>query len=89
MEKLIGLLELRLDNIVFRLGFARSIAAARQLVSHGHVLVDDRVESIGSMILWPSARVRLTEKANQFEATKFSRSLPRLAVPSYLQLNLT
>ncbi len=39
IESLIGLLERRLDNVVFLLGFARSMAAARQLVSHGHVRV--------------------------------------------------
>jgi small subunit ribosomal protein S4 len=89
MEQLIGLLELRLDNIVFRLGFARSIAAARQLVSHGHVLVDGRRETIGSMVLWIGARIRLTNRANAFEATKHARSTPRLDVASYLQLELT
>lgn len=51
IDSLIGLLERRLDNIVFRLGFARSIAAARQLVSHGHILVDGRRQTIGSMVL--------------------------------------
>lgn len=39
-DELIALLERRLDNVVFRAGFARSIPAARQLVNHGHVLVD-------------------------------------------------
>jgi small subunit ribosomal protein S4 len=51
IDSLIGLLERRLDNIVFRLGFACSIAAARQLVSHGHILVDSRRQTIGSMVL--------------------------------------
>ena len=51
--KLIELLERRLDNVVFRAGFARSIPAARQLVNHGHVLVDGRRVDI------PSFRVKL------------------------------
>lgn len=50
--KLIELLERRLDNVVFRAGFARSIPAARQLVNHGHVLVNGRRVDI------PSFRVR-------------------------------
>jgi len=51
--KLIELLERRLDNVVFRAGFARSIPAARQVVNHGHVLVDGRRVDI------PSFRVRV------------------------------
>ena len=51
--KLIELLERRLDNVVFRAGFARSIPAARQLVNHGHVQVDGRRVDI------PSFRVRV------------------------------
>lgn len=49
--KLIELLERRIDNIVFRAGFARSIPAARQLVGHGHVLVDGRKVDIPSFRL--------------------------------------
>lgn len=89
METLIGLLERRLDNVVFRLGFARSIAAARQLVSHGHVLVDGRRVTIGSMIVRVGSRVGLTSEANQFECTKQSRATPRLELPSYLMLELS
>ncbi len=85
MEALIGLLERRLDNVVFRLGFARSMAAARQLVSHGHVMVDGRRETISSMVLRPGAIVQLSERANQMEATRASRENPRLTLPSFLQ----
>ena len=55
MSSLISLLERRLDNVVFRLGYARSILSARQLVSHGHVMVNGRKQTIGSMVL-PMAR---------------------------------
>ncbi len=85
IEALIGLLERRLDNIVFRLGFAQSMAAARQLVSHGHILVDARRQTIGSMVLRPGAVVQLSEKANTWEATLHSRSAPRIPLPSFLQ----
>ncbi len=47
-ELLIALLETRLDNVVYRLGFARSRAGARQLVSHGHVMVNDKRVNIPS-----------------------------------------
>ena len=83
-EALIGLLERRLDNVVFRLGFARSIAQARQLVSHGHVMVNNRRVTIGSYVLRVGDFIRLTEKAGG-EMTDPARSNPRLGLPSYLQ----
>lgn len=55
-KKLIEFLEMRLDNIVLRLGFARSRALARQLVAHGHVTVD------GRRVFTPSYRVRVGQK---------------------------
>ncbi len=85
MESLIGLLERRLDNVVFRLGFARSIAAARQLVSHGHILVNGQRQTIGSMVLRPGEVVWLSEKAAQMEDVQSSLRSPRLSLPSYLQ----
>lgn len=47
-QELIELLERRLDNVVFRAGFARSIPAARQLVNHGHVLINGKRVDIAS-----------------------------------------
>src|SRR5437868_14689445 len=47
-ETLLQLLETRLDNVVFRLGMANTRSAARQLVSHGHVLVNGRPVNISS-----------------------------------------
>ncbi len=88
IDSLIGLLERRLDNIVFRLGFARSIAAARQLVSHGHILVDGRRQTIGSMVLRVGERVHLAEKALQMTAIQASKGNPRLTLPSYLQMEI-
>jgi small subunit ribosomal protein S4 len=85
VESLISLLERRLDNIVFRIGFARSIAAARQLVSHGHVLVNGRQLTIGSAVLRAGDFVRLTDAAALMESTLQCRLSPRLTLPSYLQ----
>src|SRR2546427_2895538 len=50
-EVLLSIMERRLDNIVHRLGFGNSRAAARQLVSHGHVLLNGRVANIPSMLV--------------------------------------
>ena len=81
---LMQLLERRLDNVVFRLGFARSMAAARQLVSHGHVLVNDRFLTIGSAVLRLGDRVELTAYASG-AMTESARSSPRLPLPSFLK----
>jgi small subunit ribosomal protein S4 len=83
-ETLISLLERRLDNVVFRLGFARSMASARQLVSHGHILVNGRCVTIGSVVLRVGDFIRLTDYAAG-EMTEHARSSPRLSLPSYLQ----
>ncbi len=56
-EYLLQLLEMRLDNIVFRLGWALSRRAARQMVTHRHILVDGHSATIPSMVLRPGATV--------------------------------
>ncbi len=61
-EKLIGLLEKRLDNVIFRLGFAPSRPSARQIVSHGHVLVDGKKVNIPSYQLVVGQTVSLDSK---------------------------
>src|SRR5437588_5215165 len=50
-EQLLSIMERRLDNVVHRLGFAQSRAAARQIVNHGHVLLNGRVCTISSILI--------------------------------------
>jgi small subunit ribosomal protein S4 len=64
-EILIGLLETRLDNSVYRMGFARSRAGARQLVSHGHVLVNGKKVNIPSYQLKSNDVVTVSTKAQK------------------------
>ncbi|RMH04372.1 MAG: 30S ribosomal protein S4 [Nitrospirae bacterium] len=64
-ENLLSLLERRLDNVVYRLGFAQSRRQARQLVTHGHVLVNGRKSNIPSMILSVGDVVELKDKSRQ------------------------
>jgi small subunit ribosomal protein S4 len=82
-ENLLMLLERRLDNVVFRLGFATSRAEARQLVKHGHFLVNGRRQTIPSMLVKAGARISVAEKsrkvariANALETLE-GRSVPR------------
>jgi small subunit ribosomal protein S4 len=60
-ENLLMLLERRLDNVVFRMGFATSRAEARQLVHHGHFLLNGRKATIPSMTVKAGSRVTLRE----------------------------
>ncbi|HHW79799.1 MAG TPA: 30S ribosomal protein S4 [Acholeplasmataceae bacterium] len=60
-ENFLRLLESRLDNIVYRLGLARTRAQARQLVNHGHILVDGRKVDIPSYRMQPGQKVSLKE----------------------------
>lgn len=64
-ENLLVLLERRLDNVVYRLGFASSLAQARQLVRHGHVQVDGKPVTIPSYLLGLNQVVSIDEKSRQ------------------------
>ena len=66
-EILLQSLECRLDNIVFRLGIAPTRAAARQLVSHRHIVVDGKVVGIPSYSVKPGQIVGVREKAKSLE----------------------
>lgn len=60
---LLQLLESRFDNLVFRAGFATTRRQARQLVSHGHFLLNDKKADIPSMIIQPGDKITLKEKS--------------------------
>lgn len=85
VNKLVGLLERRLDNVVFRLGYAPSIRAARQLVSHGHIRVDGRKVNLGSVVLDQGAKISLTDKAKQNQVVLNAQKAPRLEMPDFLR----
>jgi small subunit ribosomal protein S4 len=73
-EVLLQLLESRLDNVVYRLGFAPSRDAARQLVSHRHITVDGKVVNIPSYLLKPGQVVGVREKSKSLEVINNSLS---------------
>lgn len=60
---LITLLERRLDNVVYRMGFATTRRFARQLVTHGHVLVNGKRVDVPSVLVAPGAKVEIREKS--------------------------
>jgi small subunit ribosomal protein S4 len=75
---LLQILECRLDNLVFRMGYAVNRAEARLLVSHGHFVVNDRRTDIPSMVLRPGDK--LAVRAGSLDTT-FFKQLPDLAEP--------
>jgi small subunit ribosomal protein S4 len=66
-ETLVKLLERRLDNVVYRLGFAPSRKAARQLVTHGHFLVNSKPVDIPSYLVRPGDTIQVREKSKKME----------------------
>ena len=69
-ENLLAILEQRLDNVVFRLGFAMARREARQLVNHGHVTVNGRKVNIPSFQVKPGMVISLTEKGKSMQKVK-------------------
>ncbi|MBK7998426.1 MAG: 30S ribosomal protein S4 [Verrucomicrobia bacterium] len=87
-EQMLQILETRLDNVVFHLGFGTTRAGARQMVSHGHVKVNGRKVSIPSYALRvnDTIEIRDNSRARQM-ATKNLESSTSRAVPDWLSLN--
>ena len=84
-EKLLQLLERRLDNTVFRLGFASSRAQARQLVLHGHMQVNGRTVTLPSFTVRPGQVLQAAGREDQLTRVRQTRdSLQDRAVPPWL-----
>jgi small subunit ribosomal protein S4 len=87
-ENLLRILESRLDNVVFRAGFAGSRAQARQLVSHGHFLVNGRNVNVPSYRVRPDDEVRLRDRSRELlvvqHALDTSRDRPK---PEWMEVN--
>ena len=80
-ENLLKFLEARLDNVVFRLGFARTRRQARQLVNHGHVMVNGRVSAIPSHQLSPGDIVEIRPKSKNLVPIQEALDRNRRAFP--------
>ncbi len=85
---LMQLLELRLDNVVYRLGFATSRDEARQIVRHGHFTVNDRKTDIPSYLCRPGDRIAVSAIARKSEYFKTVADLIRQrSIPPWLSLD--
>ena len=87
-ENLLKLLELRLDNVVYRLGFADSRKQARQLVRHGHFLVNGEKVDIPSYRVKPGDIIAWREKSKKtFPYQKALQEINEVIVPPWLELD--
>lgn len=86
-DVLLELLERRLDNVVFRSGLAPTIPAARQLVCHGHILVNDRRVDIASFRVPDGARITLRERSRELDIVARSLAARALPLPSWLEID--
>nr|YP_009314287.1 Ribosomal protein S4 [Liagora harveyana]SCW22541.1 Ribosomal protein S4 [Liagora harveyana] len=85
---LLQLLEMRLDNTIFRLGMAPTIPASRQLVNHGHVCVNNRTVSIASYQCKPGDKITIQAQATSRDLVSKYLMFPGLAnIPSHLELD--
>lgn len=84
-ENLIGLLERRLDAIVYRAKFVPTMFAARQFVSHGHVKVNGRRVTIASMRIKAGDALELTSKSKELAVVLEAVQLAERDVPDYVE----
>ncbi len=85
---LVQMLEMRLDNVVYRLGFGKSRTLARQLVSHGHVLVNGKRVNVASYQVKAGDVIKLSARVSKSKL--FENDLPRLEkhqTPAWLNLD--
>jgi small subunit ribosomal protein S4 len=88
-QNLIGLLEQRLDMVVYRAKFAPTIFAARQVVSHGHIRVNGVKCNIASRKVLPGDVVSLGDKAKDMALVIEAQSLPEREIPDYVSPTAT
>ena len=88
-DNLMRILESRLDNVVFRLGFARTRKDARQTVSHGHITVNGKRVDIPSYRVRPGDVVAVADKAKEMLVIKSALvSNERMQVPAWLEVDI-
>ncbi|MBY0408320.1 MAG: 30S ribosomal protein S4 [Rickettsiales bacterium] len=88
-ENLVGLLESRLDTVVYRMGLVATPFAARQLVSHGHVRINGKKANIPSMLVNEGDVIELREKSRQMPVVLEMIQNPERSVPEYIEFNTT
>jgi small subunit ribosomal protein S4 len=88
-ENLIGILESRLDAIVYRMKFAVTPFAARQFVNHGHVTVNGRRVTIPSFLVKVGDKIEVKSKSKELASLKEASESPERDVPDYIEVDHT
>jgi len=87
-DNLVRLLERRFDNVVYRAGFAPSRAASRQLVTHGHLLINGKKVNIPSYLVAPGDLIEFRQKSRNMAAVADSLSkAPESRFPAWIQVD--
>ncbi|MCP5469080.1 MAG: 30S ribosomal protein S4 [Chlamydiales bacterium] len=86
-QKFMEKLECRLDTVVYRLHFARTIFGAHQLISHGHILVDGKKVDRRSFRVRPGQTVSIREKSRKMKCVLEALEVSTQTLPEYLELN--
>ncbi|MBU0983900.1 MAG: 30S ribosomal protein S4 [candidate division Zixibacteria bacterium] len=86
-DNLMQMLEVRLDNLVYRLGFAPSRKAARQIVRHRHIMIDGRITDIPSYQVRPGQVIKVKDKSKNLDIIHGALKMGRGDDISWLRLN--
>jgi small subunit ribosomal protein S4 len=87
-ENLIGLLERRLDAVIYRANFVPTVFAARQFVNHKHILVNGKVVNIPSYMVKPGDMIEVREKSKNIPMVIESAQTPERDVPEYIDVDV-
>lgn len=85
-EVLLSIMERRLDNVVHRLGFGSSRAAARQLVTHGHILVNGFKADVPGMLLKAGDKVQVKNRKESMELVRLNQQGHPQPIPDFLEI---
>ena len=86
-ENLVGLLERRLDTVVYRAKFANTVFSSRQLINHGHVVVNGKKVNIPSYQLKEEDSVEIREKSKNLNSVEVSLANKERETPDYIQID--
>ena len=86
-ENLIGLLERRLDAVIYRAKFATTIFSARQLINHGHVRVNGKKVNIGSYVVREEDSIEIRDKSKQLAIIDIALASKERETPEYIQMD--
>jgi len=87
-ENLIGLLERRLDAVIYRAKFATTIFSARQLINHGHVRVNGKKVNISSYLVREEDTIEIRDKSKQLAIIDIALANKERETPEYIQMDL-